>query len=64
MKILLAFLLFVVCRSFTYNSVFTTQGHTNLVTTASFFLDGNRFITGSKDNKVKIWSLRNFSMLH
>ena len=49
---------------FTYNRYFNTAGHSSLVTTASFFLDRQRFITGSNDSTVKIWALGNSTLLH
>lgn len=44
----------------------TQQAHGagNLVTTASFFNDQVRMITGGNDNKVNIWSLGTFSIIH
>lgn len=35
-----------------------------MVTTASFFSDGVRWITGSKDRKVQIWSISTSTKLH
>lgn len=61
---LVLLLLIQACTAFRYNRIFTTGGHTDLVTTVSFFNDGRRFITGSNDNKTKVWSITNFSMLH
>lgn len=48
---------------FTYNRTFTTNGHSQLVTTASFFNDRQRFLTGGNDNTTKVWSLTNFTLL-
>lgn len=62
--IFLLFLLICTVDSFSYNKTFTTQGHSAFVTTASFFADGQRFVTGGNDNLAKIWSLTNFSLLH
>ena len=40
------------------------EAHSELLVTASFYNDNSRFVTGSSDNKVKIWSMDNFTLLH
>lgn len=64
MKLLLLILLLSLSLQVEYERVLSTAGHTDQVTTASFFSDNQRMITGSNDYSVKIWSLVNFSVLH
>lgn len=61
---ILLVLLIQSCNSFTYDMIFTNDAHTDLVTTVAFFNDQLRFITGSADDKARVWSTTNFTMLH
>lgn len=66
MRILIA----IICLVWTavgtpaYQRVATKQAHgSGLVTTASFFNDQKRMVTGGQDNVVRIWSLTNFTIV-
>lgn len=61
--LLLLLSLLTVSNCFSYSRTFTTSGHSSLVTTASFFNDRLRFVTGGNDNTTKVWSLTNFTLL-
>lgn len=38
--------------------------HTGLVVDVQFYNDNTKFVTGSKDHTVKIWSMSDYSLLH
>jgi WD40 repeat protein len=52
---LILFTYFTNSQTVNYRKVTTIPGHTQLITTASFFNDNTRMITGSNDTTVKIW---------
>jgi|688.fasta_scaffold1029967_1 WD40 repeat protein len=61
--IFLLLLLSVSQQAVNYHKAFTTSGHTDLVTTVSFFNDNLRMVTGSNDYTVKIWDLTNYTLI-
>lgn len=40
------------------------QGHSQQVNAVAFYNDGSKFVSGSKDKTVKVWSMSDFSLLH
>lgn len=38
--------------------------HTDLTISANIYNDNSKFVTGSNDRTVKIWSLQDYSLLH
>ena len=45
------------------NILDNATAHSNLLVTASFYNDNTKYVTGSDDNTVKIWSLADNSLL-
>lgn len=39
------------------------DAHSDMITSVSFYNDGTKFVTGSKDNTAKIWSMTDGSNL-
>ena len=67
-KILLLLLAtMLVCNAIKLSPLFeyaVNDAHSNMITTISFYNDGSRFVTGSKDHTVKVWSMTDFSNLY
>ena len=45
------------------NILDNATAHGDLLITASFYNDNSRYVTGSDDNTVKIWSMADHSLL-
>jgi len=39
-------------------------GHAQQVNSVCFYNDNSKMVSGSKDNKVKVWSMADYSLLH
>lgn len=63
-------LIFALCsagtgRDFISSDQYTNaSAHSDLVTTASFYNDNSKYVTGSNDNTLKIWDLDTNALLH
>lgn len=38
--------------------------HNDLINSVNIYNDNSKFVSGSKDFKVKIWSMTDYSLLH
>ena len=50
-----------VWNSYTGKLIRSFRGHTGLVNSLAFTLDGQRLVTGSRDGKLKFWDVTQLS---
>lgn len=60
-----ALLLVAVDSSFTAAKQWAVnQAHSQQINAVAFYNDGTKFVTGSKDKTIKVWSMTDFSQLY